>query len=113
MAIPPLNRQNVEQALELLAAQLDQIAEGPHNSTTYDLMWNGLRFPPKVAISKAVELQHGYLFPESEFSGGEDPGHANDVLRELGFEIVPKGDIAPALPLKLHERYAAKKSTPR
>src|SRR5664279_4481360 len=108
MPILSLNRESIEQALELLADQLDQIAVGPHKSRTYDLLWNGLRFPPKVVVSKAVELQYGYTFPESEFSGGEDPGHANGVLRGLGFEIVPKGDIAPALPLHLHERYGRK-----
>ena len=54
MAIPPLNRENVGQALELLAARLDQIAEGPHKSTTYDLLWNGLRFPPKVVFQRRL-----------------------------------------------------------
>src|SRR5664280_1340476 len=79
-----------------------------HKSRTYDLLWKGMRFPPKVVISKAVEVQYGYPFPESEFSGGEDQGHANDVLNELGFKIVTKSDGVPLLPLDLHQRYSRK-----
>src|ERR1035441_9410320 len=108
MPIPSLNRESVEEALELLAEQLDQIAVGPHKSRTYDLLWKGMRFPPKVVISKAVEVQYGYPFPESEFSGGEDQGHANDVLNKLGFKIVTKSDGVPLLPLDLHQRYSRK-----
>ena len=99
MPIPPLSRESVEHALELLSSDLDQITLGPHKSRTYDLLWKGMRFPPKVVISKAVEVQHGYSFPESRFSGGEDEGHANDVLKKLGFTVVTKSDGVPLLPL--------------
>src|SRR5690349_19058037 len=104
MPIPPLTRESVERALAELAPTLDEIAAGPHQSIRYDLLWDGKRFPPKVVISKAVELEYGYPFPETEFSGGEDPGHANDLLRKLGFTIIEKGDAKPALPLELHKR---------
>src|ERR1035438_9906447 len=108
MPIPPLSRESVEQALELLSSDLDQILLGPHKSRTYDLLWKGMRFPPKVIISKAVKVQHGYSFPESRFSGGEDEGHANDVLKKLGFTIVTKSDGVPLLPLDLHQRFTRK-----
>ena len=95
MSIPPMNRKIVEQALDELRDQLDEITSGPHRSTTYDLLWRGLRFPPKVVVSKAVELQDGHPFPESRFSGGEDPGQANYELRKLGFDIQPKPGSPP------------------
>jgi len=38
----------------------------------------------------AMELQYGYSFPELEFSGGKDPGHASFVLEQLGFTILVK-----------------------
>lgn len=105
MPIPPLNRESVEQALELLSSELDQIQRGPHKSRIYDLLWKGMRFPPKVVISKAAEVQYGDALPETEFSGGEDEGHANGVLKKLGFKIVTKSDRVPLLPLDLHERF--------
>jgi hypothetical protein len=108
MPIPPLKRESVERALAELVPKLTEIAAGPHQSTRYDLLWNGMRFPPKVVISKAVEIQYGHIFMESEFSGGEDPGHANDVLRKLLFEIVEKIGLEPSLPLELHRRYGRK-----
>ena len=108
MPIPLLTRDSVERALAAIVPNLAEIAAGPHQSTRYDLLWDDKRFPPKVVISKAVELQHGYPFPETEFSGGDDPGHANDVLRKLGFTIVEKWDLEPVLPLELHNRYGRK-----
>ena len=96
MPIPPLSRRSVEQALDALSGRLDEITSGPHRSTTYDLVWKGLRFPPKVVVSKAVELQEGHPFPESRFSGGEDPGQANYELRQLGFDIQLKPGATPA-----------------
>lgn len=61
-----------------------------------------MRFLPKSVISKAVEVEHGYSFAESKFSGGEDEAHANDVLKKLGFTVVTKSDHVPLLPLDLH-----------
>jgi hypothetical protein len=67
-----------------------------------------MRFPPKAVISKAVKVAHGYSFAESKFSGGEDEGHANGVLKKLGFTIVTKSDGVSLLPLDLHQRFTRK-----
>jgi hypothetical protein len=89
-----------------LEPELKLILRGPHRSKKFDLLWNGMRFPPKVVVSRAVELQYGRPFPESEFSGGE--GNANDVLAELGIKIVDRSTKVPSLSLNLHERYGRK-----
>jgi hypothetical protein len=108
MPIPSISRASIERALELLIDDLPNIRTGRHDSTKYDLLWNGERFPPKVVVSRAVTIEHGYEFPEGEFSGGEGAGQANQVLRKLGFQIISKTPNEVALPLKLHDRFGRK-----
>ncbi len=110
MPIPPLKHSSVERALETLLPKLDQIKAGPHESTKYDLLWKGHRFPPKVVITRAVKIEHGVDLPESEFSGGAHPGQANVVLESLGFVIVTKETNAVRLPLELFGRYSRKEA---
>jgi hypothetical protein len=104
MKIPKLTVSSVRQAVEQLLPDLDKIKSGPHESSGYDLLWNGRRLPPKVVVSRAVQIQYGTEFPESNFSGGQGAGQANTVLKKLGFEIVPKEPAA--LPLEIHGRYS-------
>lgn len=69
----------------------------PHDaqSTTYDLIDKGNRYPPKYVLSLAAKHANGEEFDRAEFTGGEDsPAFA--LLRQLGFEIEPK-DAIPAL----------------
>lgn len=108
MPIPSLKASSVERALEDLVPELEEIKSGPHQSTKFDLLWKGLRFPPKVVVSRAVKLEHGVELPESEFSGGSQTGQANAVLERLGFAIVPKETRALQLPLELFGRYGRK-----
>src|SRR5215467_4533836 len=110
MPIPHLNASSVEKALEQLLPKLDEIKAGPHDSTQYDLLWRGRRFPPKVVIRKALEIEHGINFPESKFSGGTHAGQANAVLEALGFRIVPKDSAPVQLPLELFGRYGRKEA---
>lgn len=110
MPIPPLKRSYIERALEKLLPELDQIKASPHESTRFDLLWKGRRFPPKVVVSRAVKLEHGVDLPESEFSGGTHAGQANAVLENLGFVIVPKGKTSVRLPLALFGRYSRKEA---
>jgi len=105
MPIPPITRVSVERALDLLREQLPEIRSGRHESTKYDLLWEGKRYPPKVVISRAVRIEHGYELPESEFSGGEGTGQANRALRALGFQVVSKSTADVSLPLVLHGRF--------
>jgi len=108
MSIPSLKTSSVERALKSLLPELHRIKAGPHESTKYDLLWKGHRFPPKVVISKAVQLEHGVDLPESEFSGGTHSGQANAILQNLGFEILPKQKSPVRLSLELFGRYGRK-----
>src|SRR5580692_6713556 len=110
MSIPSLKTSSVERALERLLPELHRINASPHESTKYDLLWKGHRFPPKVVVSKAVKLEHGVELPESEFSGGAHSGQANTILESLGFMIVPKQTSAVRLPLGLFGRYGRKEA---
>jgi hypothetical protein len=79
-----LTRENVLEAL----ADLDAGLEHPFGTPTgYELVHESRRYPPKAVIGLACRsLLGGVLLPE-EFSGGEAPGQANFVLRELGFTV--------------------------
>jgi uncharacterized protein DUF3427 len=108
MPIPVLTSSSIQKALEELLPRLNDIRAGVHDSTKYDLIWHGHRFPPKVVIRKAVQIEHGIDLPESEFSGGRHAGQANAILEECGFVIVPKTPNTAQLPLELFSRYGRK-----
>ncbi|MCA1474305.1 AAA family ATPase [Bradyrhizobium sp. NBAIM08] len=61
-------------------------------STTYDLVEAGKRYPPKLVYSLAFRYSTGTELPRSEFSGGQE-STAFRVLRRLGFSIVPKDQL--------------------
>lgn len=108
MAIPALTPASIQKALEELLPRLNEIRGGTHNSTKYDLLWQGHRFPPKVVIRKAVEIEHGIDLPESNFSGGRHAGHANAILKASGFAIVAKPSSGVQLPIEQFSRYGRK-----
>lgn len=101
MPIPTLTPTSIQKALNELLPRLSEIRAGVHDSTKYDLLWHGHRFPPKVVIRKAAQIEHGIDLPESEFSGGRHAGQANAILEACGFEIVPKTPGTVQLPLEL------------
>lgn len=74
-------------------AEIDAVGsyDKRNEPTKYFLIYEGRRYPPKVAVSIAYRIQYGKELPVSEFSGGER--RANLVLRKLGFEIVEIDDI--------------------
>jgi len=59
-----------------------------NNSTTYDLIYEGERYPPKIVVMYANKYANGELFDVNNFSGGEDT--TNKFFRARGFEIFPK-----------------------
>jgi len=65
MPIPPIKASSIEKALNELLPHLNEIQAGSHDSTKYDLLWHGHRFPPKVVIRKAVQIEHGCPSPQS------------------------------------------------
>ena len=64
-------------------------------STGYDLIQSGHRYPPKLVLSLAAKHANGEELDRSAFSGGEDSS-AFRLLRKLGFEIERK-DVIPTL----------------
>jgi 5-methylcytosine-specific restriction enzyme B len=58
-------------------------------STSYDLLHDGKRYPPKHVLSLAVAAATGEPLDRATFTGGED-STCFRVLRDRGFEIVPK-----------------------
>jgi 5-methylcytosine-specific restriction protein B len=63
-------------------------------STGYDLIEAGRRYPPKLVFSLAAKYATGQEFDRNLFSGGED-SRAFKVLTKLGFEISSKDLVTP------------------
>jgi hypothetical protein len=83
-----------EHVLAAIAA-LDAGAEHPFGPPTgYELVHEGRRYPPKAAVGLACHWLLGRALSPEEFSGGEAPGQANYVLRQLGFVVEAKGASA-------------------
>ena len=82
-----LTRAAVLQAI----ADLDAGIEHPFGSPTgYEVLHEGRCYAPKAVIGLACRSLRGRVLLPEEFSGGEAPGQANYVLRELGFTVVRK-----------------------
>jgi 5-methylcytosine-specific restriction endonuclease McrA len=58
-----------------------------NESTKYDLLYNGVRYPPKVIISLAYKFVSGSPHSVDDFSGGSE---SNNFLKVHGFSIVDK-----------------------
>jgi hypothetical protein len=87
-----LSREHVLQAL----ADLEAGTKHPFGPPTgYELVHEGRRYPPKAVIGLACRSLLGRVLLPEEFSGGEAPGQANFVLRELGFTVETKGPREP------------------
>jgi hypothetical protein len=54
-------------------------------TTTYDLIWNERRYPPKAILGTAYELATGQRLASSDFEGGK--AGAVKVLGNLGFDV--------------------------
>jgi hypothetical protein len=57
-------------------------------TTTYDLVWDERRYPPKAILGTAYELATGERLASGDFEGGRSG--AVKVLGNLGFTIQPK-----------------------
>jgi hypothetical protein len=56
-------------------------------SKRWDLIFDGIRYPPKVVISYANRFANGHELSHYDFSGGPE---TNDYLMGLGFDILEK-----------------------
>ncbi len=63
-------------------------AHGFAPTTTYDLVWDGHRYPPKAILGTAYEFATGQRLAPGDFEGGKTG--AVKVLGNLGFTIHPR-----------------------
>ncbi|MDG1708231.1 MAG: HNH endonuclease [Emcibacteraceae bacterium] len=79
--------------LDHLVQAIHWLDEGkPHNfapSTTYDVVYEGRRYPPKAVVGIAGELATGRAMSPSDFSGGIG-SKCFRVLKAHGFSMVKK-----------------------
>jgi hypothetical protein len=57
-------------------------------TTTYDLVWEKRKYPPKAILGTAYEFATGHKLNSSDFEGGKTG--AVRVLEELGFTVQAK-----------------------
>jgi hypothetical protein len=57
-------------------------------TTTYELVWEKHRYPPKAILGTAYEFATGRRLQSGDFEGGKTG--AVKVLGKLGFNIQPK-----------------------
>jgi hypothetical protein len=60
-------------------------AHGFAPTTTYDLVWDGRRYPPKAILGTAYEFATGQRLASGDFEGGKSG--AVKVLEKLGFTV--------------------------
>ena len=92
---------------DLLSAIRDLDGENreyPHESSSYDVIYNGRRYPPKAIVALAARRQLGRPLQSGEFGGGKSTP-CFDVLNRHGFEVVEKpgkaGQLGPQpIPLR-------------
>jgi hypothetical protein len=63
-------------------------AHGFAPTTTYDLVWEKRRYPPKAILGTAYELANGQRLASGDFEGGKSG--AVKVLGNLGFTVEPR-----------------------
>ena len=71
-----------------LGAEAFFSAHGFGPTTTYDLIWDNRRYPPKAILGTAYEFSTGQRLASGEFEGGKSG--AVKVLGDLGFTVQPK-----------------------
>jgi hypothetical protein len=74
--------------------------DSKHESTKFDILHNGKRYPPKVVISLAYSFVTGAVHPTTLFSGGKE---SNDFLKVLGFSIVDKDGIISGISIQTED----------
>jgi hypothetical protein len=63
-------------------------AHGFAPTTTYDLVWDERRYPPKAILGTAYEFATGRRLAAGDFEGGKTG--AVKVLGKLGFTVQPR-----------------------
>ena len=91
MAWDRVTRREVLRAIEeynRLGPQQFFAEHGFGPTTTYELVWNKRRYPPKAMLGAAYEFATGRKLDSGDFEGGKTG--AVKVLEKLGFSIQKK-----------------------
>ncbi|MGE6115863.1 DUF3427 domain-containing protein [Aeromonas salmonicida] len=83
--------------------RLDGMVPTYKHSTTYDVLIEEERYPPKAILGLAAQELLGYPFPSSKFDGGLNSPCFN-ILERLGFTIVTKDVPSRLQPYHLYSR---------
>ncbi|MFF5296886.1 hypothetical protein [Paractinoplanes globisporus] len=89
----PVTPEQVRRAIEeydRLGATAFFAAHGYAPTTTYDLVWEERRYPPKAILGTAYEFATGARLASGDFEGGRSG--AVRVLGGLGFDVRPRRD---------------------
>lgn len=73
------------QEYDRLGPQAFFAAHGFARTTTYELVWDERRYPPKAILGTAYELATGQRLASSDFEGGK--AGAVRILGGLGFAV--------------------------
>jgi hypothetical protein len=87
----PVTREDVVRAIEeyeQLGPERFFSAHGFAPTTTYDLVLDGRRYPPKAILGTAYEFATGDRLASGDFEGGKSG--AVMVLGKLGFTVQPR-----------------------
>jgi hypothetical protein len=71
-------------------------AHGFARTTTYELVWDGRRYPPKAILGTAYEFATGQRLASGDFEGGKSG--AIRVLGKLGFTVQEIGSASATQP---------------
>ena len=87
-----VTRSDVEKAMKLydrLGPKQFFFEHGFGPSRSYELVWDGRRYPHKAILGTAYQLATGRRLEPGDFEGGKSG--AVSVLRALGFQVEEKG----------------------
>jgi hypothetical protein len=87
----PVTRDEVVRAIteyDQLGPEAFFAAHGFAPTTTYDLVWDESRYPPKAILGTAYEFATGQRLASGDFEGGK--AGAVKVLGNLGFTVQPR-----------------------
>jgi hypothetical protein len=76
------------QEYDRLGAEQFYSEHGFGPTTTYDLVQDGRRYPPKAVLGTAYEFATGQRLASGDFEGGKSGAVA--VLEKLGFDVQHK-----------------------
>jgi hypothetical protein len=88
----PISGAHLLRAAQRLAVGFDRHPFG--SSTDYDVLFEGHRLPPKAVFGLAATEALGFQVRPENFRGGEGT-QCFRVLREHGYPIIAKGELAP------------------